>query len=195
MRVFYAIDFDGHTKELLNESLTEIKNYIVRGSFTEKNNFHMTLLFVGECETNKLADLKKVIDDTVLKLNLSPVKAVMENLGTFARPGDELLWAGVRTEPDNTILNKISGVIFDGLNKFNIKINGSNNKFKPHITLARRVEFNKNLNGDIVKQIKFTPINFTVNSITLMESVQEIKTYGDKLYTRIIYKPLYERNF
>jgi len=111
------------------------------------------------------------------------------------RPGDELLWAGVRTEPDNTILNKISGVIFDGLNKFNIKINGSNNKFKPHITLARRVEFNKNLNGDIVKQIKFTPINFTVNSITLMESVQEIKTYGDKLYTRIIYKPLYERNF
>ena len=54
MRVFYAIKFSDYVKQALTDSLEEIKKHTVRGSFTAKDNFHITLLFVGECSPDKL---------------------------------------------------------------------------------------------------------------------------------------------
>jgi len=193
MRLFYAIKFNDNVKEALNNSLDEIKKHTARASFTEKNNFHITLVFVGECEPDKLEDLKKVADNTVAKLNPTPVKAVIDGLGTFPRPGDELLWAGVKTDPED-ILGKINKIIVEELDGYRIKIKEDFKKFKPHVTIARRVEFRYALGRDL-RQIKFEPVNFTVKSLTLMESVQEISVYGERKYTRIVYKPLYEVKF
>jgi len=193
MRLFYAVKFTDHVKESLDNSIWEIQKYTVRGNFTEKNNFHITLVFVGECEADIIENLKKVADKTVSKLNPAPVKAVIENLGTFKRPGDELLWAGVRTEPYD-ILDKISKAVIEELAGYNIKINDNNKKFTPHVTMARRIEFVNSSEEDI-KNIKFTQIDFIIDSLTLMESVQEIKTYGERRYTKIIYNPVYEVKF
>ena len=193
MRLFYAIKFDDNVKEALIDNLNEIQKYTERGSFTEKNNFHITMVFVGECETNKLSDLKKVIDNTVSKLNPTAIKAAIDGLGTFKRPDDELLWAGIKTNPESIdMLNKINKTIIEELAICNIKINDGNNKFKPHVTIARKIEF-KNLQD--LKQIKFNPINFTINSLTLMESVQETKIYNERRHTKIVYKPIYEVKF
>ena len=198
MRMFYAIKFADYVKESLFVNLTEIKKHIMRGSFTEKNNFHITLVFVGECEPDKIESLKKAADNAVNKLNpnLSPVNAVIDGLGTFARPGDELLWAGVKTEPENkiNILREINNAVIGELADSEIKINDGNKKFTPHVTIARRVQF-REISGKDVRQITFTPIDFTIDSLTLMESVQEITAYGEKKYTKIIYKPVYEVKF
>jgi len=191
MRLFYAIKFNDNVKEALNESLTEIKKHTVRGNFTDKNNFHMTLVFVGE--STKLLSLRKVVDNTLSRLNPKPINAVINGLGTFKRPGDELLWVGVKTEPED-ILDKMSKVIIEELARYDIYINDGNKKFTPHITIARKVEF-KQISENNIKQIKFAPINFAIDSLTLMESVQEINTYGERRYTKIIYEPVYEVKF
>ena len=58
MRMFYAVNFDDYVKEALHDSLTEIQKHTLRGSFTAQNNFHVTLVFVGECEPAKIEDLE-----------------------------------------------------------------------------------------------------------------------------------------
>ena len=193
MRMFYAVKFADYVKEALYDSLAEIQKHTLRGSFTDKNNFHVTLVFVGDCEPNQIEDLRKIVDKTVSKLKLSQIKGVIDGLGTFARPGEELLWVGVKTNPEN-ILYQINKTIIDELALSGITIKDDGKKFTPHVTIARKVEFWRISSKDI-KQIKFEPINFSVNSITLMESVQELKTSGDRTYTKIIYKPVYEGNF
>lgn len=198
MRLFYAVNFKDNIKEALVDNLSEIQKYIIKGNFTEKNNFHITLVFVGECEPDKFNDLKKVVDNTVLKLNPTPIKAAIYGLGTFKRPGDELLWAGVKTNPEDTdMLNNINKTIVEELAGYDININDGDKKFKPHVTIARRVEFRKIPGNGFndMRQIKFTPINFLIDSLTLMESVQEIKTFGERRYTKIIYNPVYEVKF
>ena len=205
MRIFYAVKFADYVKQALADSLTEIQKHTLRGNFTAKDNFHITLVFVGECEANKLDLLKNVADETVKKLDLSalfktsPIKATIDGLATFARPGEELLWAGVRTNPDD-ILSKINKAILDELLNCGIRVKEDHSKFIPHVTIARKVEFWRISSKDI-RQIKFSPVNFTVNSITLMESVQEVTTVktdetdDEKRYARIVYKPIYEKKF
>ncbi|MCL1858551.1 MAG: RNA 2',3'-cyclic phosphodiesterase [Oscillospiraceae bacterium] len=193
MRLFYAVNFENNIKEALFENLKEIKKYTVRGNFTEKDNFHITLVFIGECEPDKLSDLKKVADNIISKINPPQIKAVIDGLGTFKRPGDELLWVGLKINPEDIdIINKINKNIIGELAEYNIKINDSNQKFKPHVTLARKIGF-KRLQD--IKYIKFKPVDLLINSLTLMESVQIIETYGERKYTKIIYKPVYEVKF
>ena len=197
MRIFYAVKFSDNIKTALDASLPEIKKHTVKGSFTEKDNFHITLVFVGECEENQLDDLKKVVDSTVAEFNGLTIKAKIDGLGSFSRPDDELLWVGVKTDPEN-ILEKISKVIIEELFKCGIIIKDDGKKFTPHITLARRVVF-KNITSRDYKQLKFNPIIFPIKSITLMESIQEMTTvttsYGERQYAKIIYKPIYENKF
>jgi len=195
MRMFYAVKFADYVKEALYDSLTEIRKHTLKGNFTDKNNFHVTLTFVGECEPNQIEDLKTIADRTVSKLNLSQyqIKGVIDGLGTFARPGEELLWAGVKTDPEN-ILFQVNKTILEELAICGIKIKDDGKKFTPHVTMARKVEF-WHISGKDIKQIKFKPVNFSINSITLMESVQEIKTNGGRTYAKIIYKPVYEGKF
>ena len=195
MRLFYAVNFNDNVKKALCDNLNEIQKYTVRGGFTEKNNFHITLVFVGECDPNKLDSLKKVIDNTIKRINPEPIKAVIDGLGTFSRPGDELLWAGVKIGPENiAMLNKINKTITEELAYMGIYINDGNKKFTPHVTIARKVEF-RQITSKEINRIKFNPIDFTIDSLTLMESVQEIKSFGDRRYTKIVYKPIYEVKF
>jgi 2'-5' RNA ligase len=189
MRVFYAIKFEDYVKEKLAKNLIEIQKHTPRGNFTEKDNFHITLAFVGEVESKQIGNLKEAAKNAAAKLNFPPIKAKIEGLGTFARPGDELLWVGVKTEPEN-ILAAINKAITDELARFKIKLQG-NDKFHPHVTIARKAGFYES-SKIAIPQIKFAPIDFTIDSITLMESVQEMKTFGEKRYSQIVYKPLAE---
>lgn len=193
MRVFYAVNFPDYVKEALFESLPEIQKHTLKGSFTEKENFHVTLAFVGECEADRTKDLIEAANKAAAKSSLPPIKVTVSGLFTFARSGEELLWAGVTTEPEN-ILYKINKAVIGELETIGIKIKDGDKKFTPHVTMARKVEFWR-ISGKDVQQIKFLPVSFTVNSITLMESLQEVKLYGEKKYTKIKYKPVYECKF
>ena len=200
MRVFYAVKFADYVKQAFVDNITEIKKYTLRGNFMAKDNFHITLVFVGECDTGKLALLKKAADKTVENLNLperfktNPIIGTIDGLGTFSRPfGEELLWVGVKTNPED-ILAKINKSIIKELANCGIYTKEDHAEYIPHITIARKVEFSRISSGEL-DQINFTPIDFTVNSITLMESTQEVVTTYGRRYTKLVYKPLYESRF
>jgi len=163
MRIFYAVPFPDAIKQAMVENMFEIKKHALQGNFTPRDNFHVTLLFVGECEPNKLADYKKATDSAIAKLKPAPIQAEINGLGAFARPDGDILWAAMQTEPED-ILDKINKVLLAELRNFNINIRQEHNKFVPHVTIARKFA------GDL-SQVKFAPINFDISSIVIMESI------------------------
>ena len=178
MRIFYAVQFSDDVKQAMFENVLEIKKRALRGNFTPRDNFHFTLLFIGECEPSTLEYYKKAADLAVAKLNPAPIQAEINGLGRFARSDGDILWAAMQTEPEN-ILGEINKSLFTELRGFNINIKQEHDKFVSHVTIARK------FSGDL-SQVKFKPINFSINSIVLMKSI---------FANGVIYKPLHESIF
>ena len=187
MRIFYAVEFPEAVKQAMTDNLREIKKHTVKGSFTHRDNFHLTFVFVGECDSRTLTNLKKAADTAVTKLNPAPVDVMIDGLGTFPRSDGDVLWAGlkVQSQPYN-ILSEINKTLLTELRATGINLKQERNGFVPHVTIGRRVKFSDSADKDL-EQIKFTPINFTIDAITIMES-----TFANK---GIIYKPLYRAEF
>ena len=51
----------------MNNITSYIKNDCIEGSFTEKNNFHLTIRFIGEADYIQITKIKEVIEKAVLK--------------------------------------------------------------------------------------------------------------------------------
>lgn len=191
MRIFYAVNFTEDVKSALHENLTEIKKHTLRGNFTARENFHVTLLFVGECTPSQIPDLMRIADNAAAKINAPQITATIDGLSSFARVGEELLWVGIETAPKD-ILRQMNIALSEETSKIGIKINGENKHFTPHITIARKVEFWRMSSKDIQK-IKFEPVWCKIDSITLMESIQEVDSRTRR--TNLVYKPLHEAKF
>ena len=178
MRIFYAVQFPGDVKQVMLENTLEIKKQALRGNFTPRDNFHVTLLFVGECEPGELENYKKAADSAIKKLKLGAIQAKIDGLGKFARPDGDILWAAMRTEPED-ILDKINKALLAELRGLNINVKQEHDKFVSHVTIARKFA------GDL-SQAKFKPVNFNIESIVLMESIFD---------NGVVYKPLHESKF
>ena len=187
MRIFYAVEFPEAVKQAMTDNLREIKKHIVKGSFTHRDNFHLTFVFIGECDNRTLVSLKKAADGAVAKLNPAPIDVTIDGLGTFPRPDGDILWAGMKVQSQpRDILSEINKLLLTELRAVGVSLKQERSGFVPHVTVGRRVKFDECAEKNL-ELVKFTPINFTIDAITIMESV-----FANK---GIIYKPLYRAEF
>ncbi len=148
MRLFIAAEPGAELTEELLRIGRRFKASGVTGSYTPKENLHLTLAFIGEYN-----DTKKVMESIRLS---SPEKSGLElsGIGSFgdlyyaAVNADGALYSYVERLKRNL---KASGVPYDG------------KSFKPHITLIRRAE---NV-GEIPEVF---PVTGEVTRIVLMRS-------------------------
>jgi RNA 2',3'-cyclic 3'-phosphodiesterase len=165
LRVYIAIAFEESIKNHFDRVTSSVKKHCIEGSFTEKNNFHLTIRFIGEADDTQIAKIKEVIDIAVLKI--SPFELLVSNLGIFKRKKTNILWIGV---DQNIVLSELHKELTTLLNEF--KIPFYDKLFMPHITLGRKVlfyEVNENLNN----LIQVERISIPVKAINLMASKEE----------------------
>jgi 2'-5' RNA ligase len=164
MRVYIAIDFDDNIKDYLDKITSNIKNHCIEGTFTEKNNFHMTIRFIGEADDLQITMLKEVIDESVLDVN--SFQLVVNDLGIFTRKKTNILWAGIEENPNLSVIHKkLTTLLREYKLPFYDKL------FMPHITLGRRVVINKE-STDLDNLSKFEKNTIPVKSISLMASME-----------------------
>ncbi len=145
MRLFYAINFNEKEKSYFLEAQKRIKEVSTKASFTLKDNFHLTLNFVGETTNAQLNDLLQKLE----AINTKPFTLKFNRLDTFR--GD--LWYVAAQE--NNQLTKLN----------NYLSNSNKNRFLAHVTIARRV-----LLKDHVIDKDLEKLTVEVNKISLMES-------------------------
>ncbi|MDU4600300.1 MAG: RNA 2',3'-cyclic phosphodiesterase, partial [Clostridium sporogenes] len=91
MRVFYAVTFQEETKEKLIEYKNLVSNNSVKGRFTNKNNLHLTLEFIGEVDEKELSSLTNIL----YKLKNPPKELITSHIGSFKRRDKDIIWLGI----------------------------------------------------------------------------------------------------
>ncbi len=178
MRTFIAIELEEEVKEHLANIQIETQKLCRRGNYTPKENFHLTLHFLGEVEEEDLDYLQEAIFETARRNR--PFTLTLDKVGFFPRGNKGILWAGL--EKSNPLQR-----LFSTLEK-SLEQQGFARERKglsPHITLGREVEPQRSF-LDVQKGVKVEPMRVSVRSISLMESVRR----GPKL----VYVPLFRQN-
>lgn len=148
MRLFIAIQLSDAIKDSLIEAQNDMYDQGIRGNYTEEENLHVTLAFIGE-----YPDPAAVMEalDTV---SFSPFRLDLHGLGCFG----DLWWAGMKeSAPLEAVARRIRRALGDADIPFDKK------RFNPHITLLRKAK------GDM-PGIQIKPAGMTVTRISLMRS-------------------------
>jgi len=178
MRLFTAIEFEPHVKASLAAVQAEVKRACVSGNFTHSENFHLTLVFLGELPAAHVPSLRRAMDDAVR--DQPPFTLTADKLGAFSRGGKKIVWVGLSGAVGQLhhLYSRLeSNLIAQGVLS---QSQSQSQSYSPHITLAREVT-----TGVPLSEIHLgtaLPITFDAQAISLMESKRE---QGRLVYHRL----------
>lgn len=166
MRVFFAIELDEGIKDYLSEIQHEVKSHCISGNFTFKENFHLTLRFIGEQNIQQVENLKQVLKDVAYNPEF---ELRLDMLGSFKKGNRSIIWTGLEKSLYlQELYNNLENTLFQ------IGYQKEERSYNPHITLAREVKME---NIGFIEKMEIEKLNIKVESISLMES----KRINDKL--------------
>ncbi len=160
MRCFLAIEIPDEVKKELARIQTLIPESKMK--FVERENLHLTLKFLGELSDFQVNKAKEALK----QVNFGKFKANLGEVGVFpSQSFVRVVW--VALEPLEKV-KELHHLIDAALEKEKFRADSA---FESHITLTRvkfikdKREFFKKL-----KEVKVTPIEFTVEKFVLMKS-------------------------
>ena len=177
MRLFIAVNFDDDIKDRIMNTSLRLRKEAVRGSFSARENLHITVVFIGEVRQDRVDTIKEIVDS----VSVSPFDVEISGLGAFKRNEGDIYWLGIRNyEP----LGSISGYLSRRLRKAGFDI--EDRPFKPHLTLGRRVIMAKDFDREKFSR-ETDKVSCPVSRISLMLSERKD---GKLIYTEIYGKEL-----
>ncbi len=172
MRVFIAITLNDDCKTLLQKAQTPFRLNRLRGSFTAYDNFHLTLVFIGECDVKTTQTIETALNE----ITAEPFEINLGELGCFTRKREEIWWVGIKP---NSRLMALHKEICQRLK--NVDIEFEDQKYIPHLTLVRNYCPAHSDRPIILSKIE--SISIQVSSVSLMKS----ERLNDELkYTEIM---------
>ena len=151
MRLFIAIQLDPNIKKALTDVQTALRQRGYKGRFTDIENMHLTLAFIGEFND----------PDTVLEaMKQVPFDPFNLTLGGYIGNFGDLLWAGIEKSPQ---LEKHVKSLRHALSEAQILFDGR--KFNPHITLMRNAASRRGFSDIVISKEEMS-----VCKISLMRS-------------------------
>lgn len=161
MRTFIALDLSKGAKREIELNHQVIKNNCSRHRITNTANLHITLKFLGEISSDKLVQIKKIMD------NIGSSNAIfnlcLSTWGSFKSKKGNIIWVGLAG--DLVKLNALAKQCHNSLSEI---VNDKKDfNFKPHITLVRDAIINKELK----EWPNLNKVQFTVKHLNLYESV------------------------
>lgn len=129
MRLFFAAFFPEEVKDGLCAVMEKMRPCCPGGTFTRRDNLHLTLAFLGETGPEQAVSARAALK----AICAEPFWLQIGGMGCFRREGGDIYWAGVEKSRPLTSL-------YDALNA-ELRARGlrtENRPFHPHLTLVRR---------------------------------------------------------
>ncbi|MCR4850856.1 MAG: RNA 2',3'-cyclic phosphodiesterase [Lachnospiraceae bacterium] len=150
MRLFLAIEPDNGIKDELCFIQKRLQLQGVKGNFTPRENMHLTLAFIGEYNDPEF------VSEVLESITFEPVRLVIDGFGCFG----DIYWIGIGEDKGlETNVKRIRKAFADNDIPFDRK------KFTPHMTLIRKMQYDKGIPSDTP-----FPAGMDVDHITLMRS-------------------------
>lgn len=171
---FLAVTLPDHIKEILANYKEEVKDKLPFRSWVHKEDYHITLAFLGSAAQEQLQGIEKGLQ---ILVNTAELDLTLQSFSTFGLvESPRIFWAGLKENRALFDLQKQVHAICER-NGFSLEIR----PYHPHITVARKWGGEENFNLKDLKQLD--AVLFQADTITLYEShVHQIPKY----------KPIYE---
>lgn len=166
LRCFIALELSREAIDYIEELGSQIKKKkLFAGKFTDPENLHLTLKFLGEITEAKIEEVREKLKE----IKSAEFEASLGELGVFINRYNSLLWIKLNGKE----IWKLQEMIDDKLAGLFKK----EERFMSHITLARMKKiFGKTEFLDYIKNIKVKKIKFKVKQFILKKS--ELKPEG-----------------
>lgn len=150
MRLFIAIQFNDELADVLNELQDDLREQGMTGHYSNRENLHLTLAFIGDYGN------PDEVMDAMEEADFRPLSVKLEGIGSFG----DTLWAGIS---ENKALMSYVKRLRRSLSDHGIPFDKK--RFNPHITLVRKAVYVKGLPPVSVSQKEMW-----VERISLMRS-------------------------
>ncbi len=163
MRIFIAIRFTEVFKSSILDAQDGLKEYGVKGNYTQPENLHLTLAFIGE--TERVEEIKAAVD----AVKFEPFLIRTGKMGCF-NGRSRVIWLGIEGEDK---VKAIAQQLRRNLDQRGIDY--AKGKFSPHITLVRQP-------SEMPLDIDVESESMTVSKIYVMKS--------ERINGRLVYTAL-----
>ncbi|MEM4662775.1 MAG: RNA 2',3'-cyclic phosphodiesterase [Candidatus Diapherotrites archaeon] len=156
MRTFIAVNLPNDVKEKIWQDLSEkIKQKGIK--LVEKENLHITLLFIGEIPESYVEEIKRRLEPLSATKQF---KISLNGIGCFA---PRVLWVGLNEGKKDLEMLQKKVCELVGLN---------DKKFSAHLTIARNKWLSAKDFATLVDKLKETKVcsSFVVSSVDIMKS-------------------------
>lgn len=173
MRLFLAVNFDDATKHRIQAVQQRLRE-VAQGDFSRPENLHLTLAFLGEVPVQKAAAVRRAMDRTrAVTLHLT-----FDQTGSFRRDGGDIWWIGLA---ENPALFRLQQELCGNLIAEGFRL--EKRRFSPHITLARRVRLQQEVDRSAILG---APFDTSVDAVSLMRSerLSGVLTYTEQYSVR-----------
>jgi 2'-5' RNA ligase len=137
-RLFVAIELNDETKEGLHALQQAFEPRLSSGMrirWTDPDNLHLTLKFLGATEDDLVDEVTDVVERAARQTD--PFELTARGIGAFPRPNyPRILWAGVDEEASGT-LGPIHQFLEDSLFEPPFDVDRDEHAFSAHITVGR----------------------------------------------------------
>jgi len=188
MRIFIAIEIPQN----IRVKITEITDYLQSKTsptavkWSEYENLHLTIKFIGETKQEKIEEITKVLSQSLA--HQAPFSLEIGGLGMYPNnTNPRVIWLGVTGgEP----LIAMHNILDQNLARLGIQREGR--PFSPHLTIAR---LRRNTDAASSKTIGRTLSQFRVDSLGLfnidrVQLFQSVLTPSGPIYTTLFSVPL-----
>ncbi len=167
MRLFIGIALPDNIREKIGADASKLKK-VIPGRYVAKENYHITLVFIGETDQDGVDAIKRAMDAAVI--GQVPVDLSIGRSGFFRKPENAILHMKVDGWKQLLGMDKR---LRSALRKEGISFDEK--PFNAHITLARKAK----INLDELNNFPGQKYKLRVNEITLFHStrVNGVLTY------------------
>ncbi|MBD7966478.1 RNA 2',3'-cyclic phosphodiesterase [Paenibacillus gallinarum] len=135
VRIFTAVSLPDHVKEEIQRWTVDNKDKLPFRNFTHKEDYHITLQFLGDTETSSINALCEALREAAVKMQQFPLS--VGEAGVFGSPlRPRVLWKGVEGEIDE--LAGLFQHILDATTPLGYI--PEDRPYRPHITIARKFD-------------------------------------------------------
>lgn len=177
MRLFTAILFDEEIKDPLYRTVENLHMLSKTGTFTVKDNLHLTVNFIGE--TKRLEEVKLAMNQAVRKVRAKQFSLTLRGFGKFKRREGDIYWVGIDREETLWRLQKELVKELKEAGFYDI----DDMEYTPHLTLGRRVKVRENFQAREF-EAGISPMRMEVKRLSLMKS--------ERIEGRLVYTEIYQ---
>ncbi|MCI0337288.1 MAG: RNA 2',3'-cyclic phosphodiesterase [Acidobacteria bacterium] len=166
MRTFIAIEIPAEAKSALTAMQNELRRAGADVTWTNPDNIHLTLKFLGEIDKKLISEVEKVCLETSAEVPAFTMG--IKGIGVFPNARHpRVLWVGLSGEIE--ILERLQEHLDERLTS--IGFDSEEKDFQPHLTVGR-IRSNKNLHELLARSEVYTlpPHSFVVREIVIMKS-------------------------